>query len=129
MKKITLSSANSFEKELFAAVVNGSKRDRMVCFLPWEKLPAVNPSVHRTLCKRSHIADTVPAVIHRIDLLSHRTVDSSVDKIYIDTRLSSEFNFLTRWDRERRLARITFSAAFQIESAANQGTTCNRQIK
>ena len=50
----------------------------------------------RTLCKRSHIVDAAPTVIGRIDFLGHRTVDSSVDKIYIDTRLSSKFNFLTR---------------------------------
>jgi hypothetical protein len=40
----------------------------------------------------------IPLESAPIDFLCHRTVDSSVDKLYIDSRLSSEFNFLTRWD-------------------------------
>ena len=121
---MTLSSASFLQIRLIEAGYDSKKRHDRAASPAGELLTITLPVCVRTLmrakCRKPHdvILLTMSLNIRRrTEAARHTTVDSSVDKIYIDTRLSSEFNFLRHWDRGPHLARHRSNAAFPDSEA------------
>jgi hypothetical protein len=119
---MTLSSASFLQIRLIEAGYDSKKRHDRAASPAGELFTITPPVCLRTLTRtkwpqatRCHIVDNALNIRRRTEAVRHTTVDSSVDKIYIDTRLSSEFNFLLRWDRGPHPACIALMRPSQIQ--------------